>query len=407
VPDGRQFVTILPMDASLYFHIPFCRRRCGYCDFTTFAGFERLIPAYMLALKKQVELFGEEIPVHTIYFGGGTPSLIPANVYSDLFGTIRQRFNVLADAEISLEANPGTVTANSLKEYREAGFNRISFGMQSVREDELRLLDRSHRTVDVTRAMANARTAGFDNINLDLIFGLPGQGLDAWQESLRAAMEFKPEHLSLYSLIVEEGTPLSRQIEAGSIAAPDDDMAAEQYEWTCRFLEDASFDHYEISNWALRQPGRDLRCRHNLQYWRLLPYYGFGCGAVGFLPDGSTRFSRNSSMIMQNEKYIGRYIRQVEDAGAINSVTGFIEPVDADYEMSTCMFTGFRLLEEGINPVEFQRRFNADLDVVFGPRMKTLRDSGLIQTKPDGNIRLTRNAWLVANRVFRKFSGDE
>jgi oxygen-independent coproporphyrinogen-3 oxidase len=294
-----------------------------------------------------------------------------------------------------------------LKAYSEAGFNRISFGMQSVREDELRLLDRSHRTVDVTGAMANARKAGFDNINLDLIFGLPGQGMDAWQESLRAAMEYKPEHLSLYSLIVEEGTPLARQIEMGSISAPDDDMAAEQYEWTCRFLEEACFEHYEISNWAHRQPGRDLRCRHNLQYWRLLPYYGFGCGAVGFLPGGSTRFSRNSSMIMQNEKYIGRYIRQVEEAGAINSVTGFIEPVDADYEMNTFMFTGFRLLEEGIKPAEFQQRFNADLDVVFGPRMKTLRESGLIETTPEGNIRLTRNAWLVANRVFREFTGDE
>jgi len=270
----------------------------------------------------------------------------------------------------------------------------------------LRLLDRSHTMADINNAMANARTAGFDNINLDLIFGLPGQAMNDWQESMQAALDFKPEHLSLYSLIVEEGTPLARQIDAGKVNAPDDDMAAEQYEWTCRFLEDAGFEHYEISNWALKQPGRDLRCRHNLQYWRLLPYYGFGCGAVGFLPVGSTRFSRNASMIMQNEKWIGKYIRQVEDACSAESVTDFLEPVDADYEMNTFMFTGFRLLEEGINPAEFQRRFNKEVDVVFGPQIKTMRKSGLIEITPEGNIRLTRTAWLVANRVFREFSGD-
>lgn len=395
------------MESSLYFHIPFCRRRCGYCDFITFAGFERLIPAYIQALKKQVNLFSEDIPVHTVYFGGGTPSLVSPDLYIDLFDTVRRCFRVLDGAEISLEANPGTVTLGSLKGYRRAGFNRVSFGMQSVRGDELRLLDRQHSLADITGAMQNARKAGFDNINLDLIFGLPGQTLDAWKESLAVALDFHPEHLSVYSLIVEDGTPLARQIDAGITQAPDDDLAAEQYEWTCDFLEEAGFDHYEISNWALRPPGRDLRCRHNLQYWRLLPYFGFGCGAVGFLPAASNRFSAFAPVIMQNPKWIGAYIRTLEPATSNISTSVFLEDVDADYEMNTFMFTGFRLLDEGICPGEFRQRFGQDMDTVFGRQLRKLRESKLIETAPNGNIRLTRGAWLVANRVFREFAGDD
>jgi oxygen-independent coproporphyrinogen-3 oxidase len=395
------------MDSSLYFHIPFCRRRCGYCDFTTYAGFERLIPAYLRALNRQVELFGGDIPIHTIYFGGGTPSLVPPDEYARLFETIRHSFHVSDDAEISLEANPGTVTMDSLRAYRNAGFNRVSFGMQSVREEELKLLDRQHTRDDIFGAVENAQIAGFSNLNLDLIFGLPGQSLSVWQESLHAALDFKPEHLSLYSLIVEDGTPLAWQIEAGKMALPDDDIAAEQYEWACMYLDEAGFEHYEISNWALKQPGRDLRCRHNLQYWRLQPYYGFGCGAVGFLPAGSSRFSASIPVLMQNEKWIGKYIRQVEEAATTLSTSRFLEAVDTDYEMNTFMFTGFRLLEEGINPAGFHRRFNKDLDTVFGRQLNKLRETGLIETSPDGNIRLTRGAWLVANRVFREFAGDD
>ncbi len=395
------------MEGGLYFHIPFCRRRCGYCDFVTFAGFERLIPAYIQSLMKQVALFSEDIPIHTVYFGGGTPSLVSPDLFMILFDTVRQSFSICDDAEISLEANPGTVTLESLTGYRRAGFNRISFGMQSAQVDELNLLERQHNPEDITNAIHYARTAGFDNINLDLIFGLPGQTLEAWKESLSAALDFHPEHLSLYSLIVEEGTPLARRISAGITDAPDDDVAAEQYEWTCEYLDAAGFDHYEISNWALKQPRRDLRCQHNLQYWRLLPYYGFGCGAVGFLPAGFTWFSSSAPVIMQNPKWIGAYTRQVEEAAKNTSVTDFLETVDADYEMNTFMFTGFRLLQEGINPERFHHRFGKEIDSVFGRSLRKLFDAHLIETAPDGAIRLKRSAWLVANRVFREFTGDD
>jgi oxygen-independent coproporphyrinogen-3 oxidase len=395
------------MIGSLYFHIPFCRRRCGYCDFTTFAGFERLIPAYIRALEKQVSLFADDQSVHTIFFGGGTPSLVSPDLYAELFSVIRNNFTVTPDAEISLEANPGTVTGESLSAYRTAGFNRISFGMQSACEDELRLLDRQHTMADLTNAITHARLAGFDNLNLDLIFGLPGQSVDDWKESLDCALSFNPEHLSLYSLIVEDGTPLESRIATGLVTAPDDDIAAEQYDWTCQYLDEAGFAHYEISNWARNQTDRDLRCRHNLQYWQLHPYFGFGAGAVGFLPAGSSRFAVSQPVLMQNEKWIGRYIRQMDEAAAGNLETIFLEAVDRDYEENTFMFTGFRLLEEGIDPSEFQRRFDTDVRVVFGRKLAALEKDGLIETLPDGCIRLTRGAWLVANRVFREFAGGE
>lgn len=361
----------------------------------------------MRALESQARLFGGEGSIHTIYFGGGTPSLVPAHDYESLFQVVSQSFSVDADAEITLEANPGTVDMQLLEAYRKVGFNRISFGMQSVVESELHLLDRAHTPEDVTHAVDASRNAGFDNINLDMIFGLPGQTLQDWQRSLKAAVSLSPEHLSLYSLIVEDGTPLANDIDQGCVAPPDDDMAAEQYEWSCRYLQEAGFTHYEISNWAKIEDSRDLRCRHNLQYWRLQPYYGLGCGAVGFLPAGSSPFSQGVSVLMQNENWISRYITQLEKASRGKTPSDFLDGVNLDYEMNTFMFTGFRLLEEGVDRVEFTRRFGAEITDIFGTQIDRLTAGGLIETGENGNPRLTRSAWLVANRVFREFAGEE
>jgi oxygen-independent coproporphyrinogen III oxidase len=394
------------LKTSLYFHIPFCRQRCGYCDFVTFAGFDRLLPNYLEALKKQVTLMGRGEPVHTIYFGGGTPSLVPAVDYRAIFETIHSSFDVDPTAEISLEANPGTVGMEALAGYRNAGFNRISFGMQSAREDELRLLDRAHSPGEVSKAVENARSAGFDNINLDLIFGLPGQSLDDWKYSLKAALEMSPDHLSLYSLIVEEDTPLAKKIQNHILPELDEDIAAEQYEWSCSLLEEAGYNHYEISNWAKNSSKGDFRCQHNLQYWRLLPYFGFGCGAVGFLPAG-WRNDQSSSMLMENESWIGKYIQQVNLAYKNRDKNIFLKAVGPAYEMETRLYVGFRLLDEGVKPIEFLDRFKVDIFQVFGPILQKLMDKSLIETLPDGTLRLTRNAWLVANRVFRKFINEE
>ncbi len=393
------------MDTGLYFHIPFCNRRCGYCDFVTFAGFDRLIPNYLTALEKQVILIGKGEKVKTIYFGGGTPSLISVDGYKKLFSEIFRHFNVSKHAEITLEANPGTVTPASLIGFREIGFNRISFGMQSAKPSELKMLDRSHAPGDIDKAITWAKAAGFTNINLDLIFGLPGQSVDDWKYSLQYALGLSPKHLSIYSLIVEAGTPLEYRIKKGVLDEPDEDAAADQYEWTCAELDRSGFEHYEISNWAQISKNQDYRCQHNLRYWRLQSYHGFGSGAVGFI--SNEKNSSRCSMLMQNPPWINQYINKVESSFSSKDETQFFKKVSLDYEMETRLFVGFRLLEEGIDPVDFKIRYGLTIESVFGRRLKRLLKDGLIEIGDNGQYRLKRNAWLVANRVFREFMSVE
>jgi oxygen-independent coproporphyrinogen III oxidase len=392
------------MNISLYFHIPFCTRRCGYCDFVTFAGFERVIPEYLSAVNLQVKQVGRGQSVHSIYFGGGTPSLVPAELYRNLFSTVRANFDVLENCEISLEANPRTVDLPLLEAYYKTGFNRISFGMQSARETELKLLERSHSPVDVELAVKAARAAGFKNINLDLIFGLPDQSLKDWQYSLESALQMNPEHLSLYSLIVEEGTPLANQIAKKTIPEPDEDIAAEQYEWSCKRLEQAGFNHYEISNWAKSDLVQDYRCQHNLQYWRLLPYLGFGAGAVGFLPPDSGYGDLANTMT--NERTILKYIRDVLSKEGQSSGTHYMKQASLAFEKETRLFVGFRLLEEGIDLPTYSSRFHSEIRNDFGEIIDKLKLEQLIEIQKT-NLRLTKKGWLLANRVFREFSTIE
>jgi oxygen-independent coproporphyrinogen-3 oxidase len=393
------------MNTSLYFHIPFCTSRCGYCDFLTYAGFERLIPAYMSALCIQVEQIGKGQKIHSIYFGGGTPSLVLPPAYENLFSTIRSKFDVNENCEISLEANPGSVDIAKLEGYFQAGFNRISFGMQSARESELKLLERSHNPGDIEKAVSMARLAGFKNINLDLIFGIPGQSLADWQFSLEQALRLEPEHLSLYSLIVEDGTPLARQIALGLVHEPNEDIAAEQYEWTCERLEQAGYHHYEISNWARIDKTNDNRCQHNLQYWRLNPYLGFGAGAVGFLP-ANNEFDK-AALTMTNANTIGKYIRDVNINKRGIGSRFYMKPVSTLFEKETFLFVGFRLLDEGINLEEYEHRFQTNPFQDFGEKLSKLQEAGLIENLTNANLRVTKKGWLLANRVFREFSSVE
>ncbi|HNS37813.1 MAG TPA: radical SAM family heme chaperone HemW, partial [Anaerolineaceae bacterium] len=267
---------------SLYVHIPFCRRRCGYCDFNTYAGMESWIAHYSAALKQEITevalAAGARLPVGTVFWGGGTPSLLPIEQIALIKNAYSQYYLLLPDAEITLEANPGTVSLPWLTELRRLGFNRLSFGMQSANPAELRLLDRAHAPQDVQSAVAWSRQVGFDNLNLDLIYGLPNQRLSDWQNTLSAALQLEPEHLSLYSLIVEPGTPLAAQVESGRLPPPDDDLAADMMDLAAEVLSAAGFVQYEISNFAR---GLEHSCHHNLQYWRNLPYLGFGAGAHG------------------------------------------------------------------------------------------------------------------------------
>jgi oxygen-independent coproporphyrinogen-3 oxidase len=412
------------MQHSLYLHIPFCTHRCGYCDFNTYAGLEALIPDYVTALCQEIIGLSARAPsrleAHTIFFGGGTPSLLPASQVERILGTIGQAFAVQPSAEITLEANPGTLSLEHLRRLRGLGVNRLSLGVQSAHPAELRLLERSHDYPDVIRSVAWARQAGFDNLNLDLIFGLPEQALETWQHTLDLALGFEPEHFSLYALSLEHGTPFGRWAGRGLLSTPDPDLAAEMYEWASERLEAAGYTQYEISNWARTAPdGRLLACRHNLQYWRNLPYLGFGAGAHGFA--GGVR----TANVLSPRSYIDRLRKgEASGAGDLESSDNTLpdaspqpfpctpaiqtaQPVDRPAEIAETMMMGLRLVQEGVPARRFAERFGQTLEQVFSPQIDRLQALGLLEwATNDQNeltLRLTRNARLVANQVFVEF----
>ncbi len=237
---------------SLYFHIPFCTHRCAYCDFNTYAGQEEWLPAYVDALCREVDFIGSssEGKVHTIFFGGGTPSLLTPKQFELIFQSIRRSFKLTEDAEITIEANPGTVSFADLLDLHSLGINRISYGVQSANPNELRMLERAHNFFDVIEAVTSARKAGFDNLNLDLIYGLPEQTVHSWQTTVQRILDLHPEHISAYALTLEHGTPFGRWATKGVLPIPDPDLAAEMYDWLSETLEGNGYIQYEISNWA-------------------------------------------------------------------------------------------------------------------------------------------------------------
>jgi oxygen-independent coproporphyrinogen-3 oxidase len=390
---------------SLYLHIPFCNHRCGYCDFNTFAGMQRFIPRYVEALCREVELVsqaaGDPPAIRTIFFGGGTPSLLTPEQMGAIFNQFKRWFDLSPLSEVTLEANPGTVTLASLTALRKIGFNRISFGMQSARPEELRLLERQHTPWDVFQSVRWARQAGFENLSLDLIFGLPDQSLPQWQFSLETALKLNPEHLSFYSLTVEEGTPLFRWVNRGLVQLPDDDISGDMYEWSMDRLADARFEQYEISNWARSTTdGRLLASEHNLTYWHSDPYLGLGSGAHGYAQDVRTA----------NFRGIMPYIRAVETASAptifpAGPAAQEITPISTWQAMQEYMMVGLRLTAEGVSFSQFHERFNQPLDQVFPKQMEYLIRVGLLEQEGD-ILRLTRRGRLLGNQVFMQFVGN-
>jgi oxygen-independent coproporphyrinogen-3 oxidase len=379
---------------SLYLHIPFCRQRCAYCDFNTYAGVEPLLPAYVAALCEEIRLFsGMGLAAHTVYFGGGTPSLLQAEEVATILDAIQKSFALSPTAEISLEANPGSVTAHALKGLRAAGVNRLSLGVQSALPRELTLLGRQHTFAAVIQSMDFARQAGFDSINLDLIFGIPGQSLTAWQDSLHRSLDLAPEHLSLYALTIETGTPFDAWLQRGLLAAPDPDLAADQYEWACLDLAHIGYAQYEISNWA--RPGRE--CQHNLQYWRGQPYLGLGAGAHGYAADQRTA----------NVLHPADYIRRMQDLPALafpqTPATDTLLKIDRPTEMAETMIMGLRLTQEGITRAAFRQRFGQEITSVYGPQISRLTELGLLEWAEGDILRLTPRGRLLGNQVFLEF----
>ena len=389
------------MPYSLYFHIPFCTHRCAYCDFNTYAGQERLIPAYVEALCNEIRSVAarapERLSVHTIFFGGGTPSLLTPVQFEQILQTVRNRFDLVnqPDLETCLEANPGTVSPDYLRELREVGFNRISYGVQSANPQELRMLERIHSYSDVVNAVTWSRRAGFDNLNLDLIYGLPEQTLESWQHTLQLVSGLHPEHISAYALTLEHGTPFGRWAAKGLLPIPDPDLAAEQYEWCMQFLSEQGHQQYEISNWSL--PGH--QCQHNLQYWRNLDYLGLGAGAHGYA--GGYRYSN----VLRIKTYIDRC------AGGPADLPFPLSPATVNQhrntprdDMQETMLTGLRLTSEGISSRVFAARFGARPQDVFGPEIEKMLNFGLLEWAGD-TLRLTVRGRLLGNQVFMQFVG--
>lgn len=375
--------------AGVYIHIPFCRARCSYCDFATGAFDGALAEQYVGALAQEVSAFELAAPraeIDTIYFGGGTPSLLAPAQLARLLEAAHRRFTIAAGAEVTLEMNPGTVTPQSLREFRAAGVNRASFGAQTFDERELKRLGRTHTADDTRRTHAMLSAAGFDNISLDLIAGLPEQTLNAWSRNLDEALALRPQHLSLYLLEVHAGTPLAEQLKQGRYAAPDPELAAEMYELMVERTRAKGYEQYEISNFC--RPGHESR--HNTKYWTGAPYYGFGCSAHSF--DGQ-------ALRWANECDARRYVELMEGQGS--AIVEKIE-LDADAASAEAIFLGLRLLRRGVNLAEHRARFRRDVRAEHADDLARFDEAGLIEL--DGDVlRLTPAGALLSNEVFAAF----
>ena len=386
---------------SLYVHIPFCRSKCAYCDFNSYAGQEALIPAYVRALLQEATAWSRACGgkrVETVYFGGGTPSLLPLAEMERLIEGLRRRFAVAPEAEVSLEANPESVDLAYLRGLRSLGFNRLSLGVQSFDEEELRFLGRIHTAAEAAAAYDAARQAGFADVGLDLIFGLPEQKPSSWRRSLARALRLGPEHLSLYALTVEEGTPLARAMSEGKVQEPDEDAQAAMYTESEERLEAAGYEHFEISNWA--RPGH--RCRHNLTYWETRPYLGLGAGAHSYL--GGCRFA-NTPLPKDYIELVRASGPPEERAGGLDlsrmpQVTS-LERLDAQTEMADTVILGLRLTE-GVALDGFRERFGVGLEERYAQEISELTAWGLLEVSA-GRLRLTRRGRLLANEAFLRF----
>lgn len=393
------------MAAGVYLHIPFCKSRCSYCDFATdvyrdTGVVERYVDALCREISEGGNLSGSEgarcglssrsrtlptgrvsaLSIDTVYFGGGTPSLLTQEQLHKILDSVHKAFNVSSNAEITMEMNPATVTPETLAAYRELGVNRASFGVQTFNDRDLKLLARGHDAQDARETFRMLREAGFDNISFDLIAGLPGQSLNDWETNLSKAIELGPEHISLYLLEIHEGTPLAEQMRSGRRPVPDEELAAQMYETMLDRLATAGYQQYEISNFT--KPGYESR--HNTKYWRLDPVFGFGVSAHSF--DGRERYA--------NERDTAKYVELIESGSA--EVTREQNDLASEF-----VFLGLRL-EDGIDLAEYKNRFGEMLADKYVGELRDLFDKGLVELTND-RLRLTRKGKLFSNEVFAVF----
>ena len=394
-PVNMSEIQELLQTVSLYLHIPFCHTRCHYCDFNTYAGILPLREPYVRALITEVELAGQLAQLtdgtprrsRTIFFGGGTPSLLTVTQITRLLAACRETFAVDEQAEITLEANPGTLSFEQLKGLRAAGINRLSLGSQSFDAELLYTLGRIHSPDEIVQALSNARAAGFTSINLDFMFGLPGQTMQHWKTTLDRALALHPEHFSLYSLIIEEGTLFYTWTNEGRIIPGDEDLCADMYEYADERLQAEGYENYEISNWAL--PGH--QSRHNLTYWRNLPYLGMGAGAHSFFE------GRRFSNILDPQEYITLLKKQQRPEAES-------ELIDRAHEMSETAFLALRTAQ-GLHLPTFEERFAEPFTQFVGMRLRTVEEAGLLEQEHEW-IRLSKRGRLLGNEVFLRLLPD-
>ena len=370
---------------ELYIHIPFCVKKCAYCDFLSGPSDEKSRERYVELLCEEIQVCRgkvEEYQVSTVFFGGGTPSVLQGEQIKRIMETLRKVFVFETDAEISMEMNPGTVTSEKLVAYREEGINRLSIGLQSVQDEELKLLGRIHTYDEFLHSYELARKAGFENINIDLISAIPGQTVSSWAETLKTIVELEPEHISAYSLIIEEGTPFFEKYGEGfgQEMLPSEDEEREMYRQTKQILHEAGYERYEISNYA--KEGRE--CRHNIDYWERAPYLGFGIGAASLFEE--TR-SANPSNI---EEYRTSFEKKFQ-----------AEKLSVEEQIEEFMFLGLRMMK-GISKQKFAEAFGKEIEEIYGKQIERLKKAELLEENDD-RIYLTEKGIDISNSVFVEF----
>ena len=384
---------------SIYIHIPFCVRKCLYCDFLSGPACEGEIESYVNLLLEEIKeqsIFYGDHRVVSIFFGGGTPSLLPARETGRILQRVRDGFSVAEDAEITMECNPGTVTAEKLDNYITSGINRLSIGLQSADDEELARIGRIHDYGSFLETYRLAREASFRNINIDLMAGLPGQDLASYRKTLERVAALSPEHISAYSLILEEGTSL--YVNQKSYTFPDEDEEREMYELTGRFLGEAGFHRYEISNYAKE----GYECRHNKVYWRRGDYVGFGLGASSMVqnvrwknPDSQADYAACVEKLKTEGKDDVPFVKMLRRTGHFE-----VQPLTRQEQMEEFMFLGLRLTN-GVRKQDFQEKFGVPIETVYEKELEELQRDGLLIVEE--SVRLTPYGTDISNYVMAKF----
>ena len=371
---------------ELYVHIPFCIKKCDYCDFLSGPANAKTQNNYVEALLTEISKSGDfsEREISTVFIGGGTPSAVQSENIIRIMEALRRRFVFSDNAEITMEANPGTLTSEKLKDYREAGINRLSIGLQSADDEELRALGRIHTYQEFLESYHLARAAGFDNINIDLMSAIPGQTRKSWNRNLKTVVDLKPEHISAYSLIVEEGTPFAKR----KLDLPGEDEEYQMYEDTARILGEYGYLQYEISNYARK----GYECRHNKGYWMRTDYLGLGLGAASLI-GGDTRWNNTSDM--------QEYLQNGDNLQRIRKDTVVLTRKEQQEEF---MFLGLRMTE-GVSEADFQECFGVPLLKVYGEPLKKYKNMELLENK-NGFWRLTPRGIHVSNWILADFLQD-